>query len=70
MGVLAYVEPSGAPVLLCILANREPDVPTQSARRGDLSLAWWSRNGRNNLVSGHIPEERAVAPAQMIEKQV
>ena len=70
MGVLAYVDPSGAPVLLCILANGAPDAPTQSERRGDLSLAWWSRNGRSHLVIGHVPEERAVALAQMIEKQV
>jgi anti-sigma factor RsiW len=70
MGVLAYVDPLGAPVLLCILANGAPDAPTQSERRGDLSLAWWSRNGRSHLVIGHVPEERAVALAQMIEKQV
>ena len=69
MGVLAYVDPSGAPVLLCILANGAPDTPTGSERRGDLSLAWWSRNGRSHLVIGHVPEERAVALAQMIEKQ-
>ena len=70
MGVLAYVDPSGAPVLLCILANGAPDAPTHSERRGDLSLAWWSRNGRSHLVIGHVPEERAVTLAQMIEKRV
>jgi anti-sigma factor RsiW len=70
MGVLAYVDPLGAPVLLCILANGAPDAPTQSERRGDLSLAWWSRNGRSHLVIGHVPEERAVTLAQMIKKQV
>ncbi len=70
LGVIAYVDPSGAPVLLCILANGAPDAPTQSERRGDLSLAWWSRNGRSHLVIGHIPEERAVTLAQTIEKQV
>jgi anti-sigma factor RsiW len=70
MGVLAYVDPLGAPVLLCILANGAPDAPPQSERRGDLSLAWWSRKGRSHLVIGHVPEERAVALAQMIEKQV
>jgi hypothetical protein len=68
MGVLAYVDPLGAPVLLCILANGAPDAPTNQS--GDLLLAWWSRNGRSHLVIGHVPEERAVALAQMIEKQV
>jgi hypothetical protein len=70
MGVLAYVDPSGAPALLCNLANGAADGPTQSERRGDLSLAWWSRNGRSHLVIGHVLEERTAALAQMIEKQV
>ncbi len=70
LGVIAYVDPSGAPVLLCILANGAPDAPTQSERRGDLSLAWWARNGRSHLVIGHIGEERAVSLAQIIEKRV
>jgi anti-sigma factor RsiW len=70
LGVIAYVDPSGAPVLLCILADRAPDAPMRSERRGDLSLAWWSRSGRSHLVIGHIPEEQAVALAQTLEKRV
>ena len=64
MGVLAYVDASGAPVLLCILANGAPNMPTGSERRGDLSLAWWARDGRSHLVIGHIGEERALSLAQ------
>ena len=56
--------------LLCILANRAPDAPIRSERRDDLSLAWWSRSGRSHLVIGHIPEERAVALAQTLEKRI
>jgi hypothetical protein len=70
LAVIAYVDPSGAPVLLCILANNASDAPTRSERRGDLSLAWWSRSGRSHLVIGHLPEERAVALAGMLKKQV
>jgi anti-sigma factor RsiW len=70
LGVIAYVEPSGAPVLLCILANHAPDAPIRSERREDLSLAWWSRSGRSHLVIGHVSEERAVALAQTIEKRI
>jgi anti-sigma factor RsiW len=70
LGVIAYVDPSGAPVLLCILANRAPDAPTRSEQRDDLSLAWWSRRGRSHLVIGHLPEERAVALAQTLEKRI
>ena len=70
LAVIAYVEPSGAPVLFCIHANHAPDAPLRSERRGDLSLASWSRGGRGHLVIGHMPEQRAVALAQMLEKRV
>ncbi len=70
LGVVAYVDPSGAPVLLCIFANEAPDAPMRSERRDNLSLAWWSRGGRSRLVIGRIPEERAVALAQTLEKRI
>ena len=70
LGVIAYVDPSGAPVLLCILASRAPDAPIRSERRGDLALASWSDDGRSYLVIGRIPEERALALAEMLEKRV
>ena len=70
LGVIAYVDPSGAPVLLCILANGAPDGSTQSERRGDLSLAWWSRNGRSHLVIGRIGEDQALTLAQTLEKRI
>jgi anti-sigma factor RsiW len=70
LGVIAYVDPSGAPVALCIIANDAPDAPMRSERRDNLSLAWWSRGGRSRLVIGRIPEERAVALAQTLEKRI
>jgi anti-sigma factor RsiW len=70
LGVIAYVDPSGAPVLLCILAQPAPDAPIRSEVRDDLSLAWWSNSGRSHLVIGRIPVERAVALAQTLEKQI
>jgi anti-sigma factor RsiW len=70
LGVIAYVDPSGAPVLFCIHANHAPDAPMQSERRSNLSLAWWVRNGRGHLVIGRIPKERAVALAQTLEKRI
>ena len=70
LAVIAYVDSAGAPVLFCIHANRTPDAPLRSERRGDLSLASWSRGGRGHLVIGHMPEQRAVALAQMLEKRV
>ena len=70
LGVVAYVDPSGAPVALCIIANDAPDAPMRSERRDNLSLAWWSRGGRSHLVIGRIPEERAVALAQTLEKRI
>jgi len=70
LGVIAYVDPSGAPVALCIIANHAPDAPIRSERRDDLSLAWWSNSGRSHLVIGRIPVERAVALAQTLEKRI
>lgn len=70
LGVIAYVDPSGAPVLLCILADHAPDAPLRSERRDDLSLAWWSQSGRSHLVIGRIPEAHAVALAQTMEKRI
>jgi anti-sigma factor RsiW len=70
LGVIAYVDPSGAPVALCIIANDAPDAQIRSERRHNLSLAWWSRGGRSHLVIGHIPKERAVALAQTLERQI
>jgi hypothetical protein len=69
LGVVAYVDSSGAPVLLCIIANDAPDAPMLSERRDNLSLAW-SRGGRIRLVIGRIPEERAVALAQTLETPI
>ena len=70
LGVIAYVDPSGDPVLFCIIANRAPDTPMRSERRGDLSLGSWSSGRRSHLVIGRIPEERAVALARTLEKRV
>jgi anti-sigma factor RsiW len=70
LGVIAYVDAEGSPVLLCVIANHAPDAPIRSERRGDLSLAWWSRGGRSHLVIGHMTEERALALAQTLEKRV
>ncbi len=70
LAVIAYVDSSGTPVLLCVLANSAPDAPIRSERRGDLSLASWSDDGRSYLVIGRIPEERAVALAQILQPRV
>jgi anti-sigma factor RsiW len=39
-------------------------------QRGELSLASWSRAGRGYLVIGRIPEGRAVAFAETLEKRI
>lgn len=70
LAVIAYVDPSGAPVLLCVLANRAPEAPIRAERRGDLALASWSDDGRSYLVIGRIPKERAVALAQTLQPRV
>ncbi len=70
LGVIAYVDHQGTPVLLCVYASHAPDAPMGSERRGDLSLAFWSRGGRSYLVIGRMPTEQAVDLAQTLEKRV
>ena len=36
LGVITYVDPSGAPVLLCIIANHAPDAPIRSEGRATI----------------------------------
>jgi len=70
LGAIAYVDSAGEPVMLCVIANQAPDAPIRSERRGELSLASWSRGGRGHLVIGGIAQERAVAFAQTLEKRI
>ena len=71
LGVVAYVDPSGAPVLLCIIANGAPDAPDALERRDNLYRWLGGRvGGRSRLVIGRIPEERAVALAQTLETRI
>jgi anti-sigma factor RsiW len=70
LGAIAFVDAQGEPVLLCIIANGGADAPTRPERRGDLSLASWSRGGRGFLVIGRTPEERIAELARTLEKQI
>jgi anti-sigma factor RsiW len=70
LAAIADVDAEGSPVMFCIIANEAPDVPMRSEQRGELSLASWSRGGRGYLVIGRIPEERAVALAETLEKRI
>jgi len=56
--------------MFCIIANEAPAAPMRSERRGELSLASWSRGGRGYLVIGRIREGRALAFAETFEKRI
>lgn len=70
LAAIAYVDAEGSPVMFCIIANEALDAPMRLEQRGELSLASWSRGGRGYLVIGRIPEERAVAFAETLEKRI
>jgi anti-sigma factor RsiW len=70
LGVIAYVDPSGAPVVFCVFANGGADAPIRTEKRKQLSLANWSRGGRGFLVVGRKPMEQVAAWAQTLEKQI
>jgi anti-sigma factor RsiW len=66
LGEIAYVDPTGAPVLFCVTANGDADAPLRSEKRDQFSLASWSRNGRSYLVIGRMPEQRVAELAQTL----
>ena len=70
LAAIAHVDAEGSPVMFCIIANDARDAPMRSERRGELSLASWSRGGRGHLVIGRIPEERTAAFAETLEKRI
>jgi anti-sigma factor RsiW len=67
---IAYVDPKGAPVLFCIIANGAANAPTRAETRGDFSLADWSRGGHGFLVVGRMPKQQIAEWAQTLEKQI
>jgi anti-sigma factor RsiW len=70
LGVIAFVDDQGAPVLLCVIDNQAPDAPLRSERLGDLSLAYWYRGGRGYLVIARIPEARATELVGMLKERI
>ena len=58
LGEIAYVDSTGAPVLFCVIDNKEADAPLRSEKRDQFSLASWSRKGLSYVVIGRIPEQR------------
>ena len=67
---IAYVDATGAPVLFCVIANGAANAPTRTEKRGEFSLADWSRGGRGFLVIGRKPREQVAEWAQTLEKRI
>jgi anti-sigma factor RsiW len=70
LGAIAYVDPTGAPVLFCVFANGGADAPIRTEKRGEFSLADWSRGGRGFVVVARMPKERVAEWAQTLEKRI
>jgi anti-sigma factor RsiW len=70
LAAIAFVDANGEPVLICIIDNQAPDASLRSERRGELSLASWSRGGRGFLVAGRIPEKEAVELAGILKMRI
>jgi anti-sigma factor RsiW len=67
---IAYVDPKGAPVLFCIIANGAANAPTRTEKRGEFALADWSRGGHGFLIVGRMPQEQIAEWAQTLEKRI
>jgi anti-sigma factor RsiW len=70
LGEIAYVDPKGAPVLFCIIANGAANAQARTEKRGEFSLADWSRGGHGFLVVGRMPKEQIAEWAQTLEKRI
>jgi len=67
---IAYVDLTGEPVLLCVLAKAGADAPISVERRDGYALANWARAGRNYLVIGRLPEPRISDLARTLEARL
>ncbi len=70
LGEIAYVDDTDAPVVFCVIADERADAPIRTERRGEFSLAEWSRGGRGFLVVGRMPKERAAELAQTLQTRI
>jgi anti-sigma factor RsiW len=67
LGEMAYVDPTGAPVLFCVIHNGAADAPLHSEKRSEFALASWTRDGRGYLVIGRKPEQEVAELARTLE---
>ena len=70
LAAIAFVDPNGSPVLLCIIANGGADSGLRLETRDSLPLASWSRNGRGYVVIGRQPEQRIAEFARLLEQRI
>jgi anti-sigma factor RsiW len=70
LGAIAFVDPEGAPVLLCIINNGGKDSSLRLEKRNGLPLASWSREGRGFVVTGRQPEQRIAEFARLLEQRI
>ncbi len=67
---VAYVDPSGEPTLLCILAKGAANAPVSLETRGDYALATWARDGRQFLVIGRRQVARIAEFARALDARL
>jgi anti-sigma factor RsiW len=63
---VAYVDPSGEPVLLCVFGKGGADAEMRVERRGEYALANWTHGGRDFLVIGRLPDARVAEVARSL----
>jgi len=70
LGEIAYTDPTGAPVLVCVIVDKSASAPIRVERRDGFTLASWSRDGRGYLVIGRIAEQRAKDWARTLSARI
>jgi len=70
LGEIAYTDATGAPVLVCVIADKSATAPVRVEKREDFTLASWARDGRGYLVIGRISEQRAQELARVLSERI
>lgn len=70
LGQIAYTDPSGEPVALCILDEALPDEALKTEKRHGIAIAYWSKGGRGYLLAGRLPPDRLEAMAADVARRL
>jgi anti-sigma factor RsiW len=61
---VAYTDAKGDPAAFCVIANGDKPSPPRTERRGDVSYATWSKDGKSYMLVARMPEAQVAELAK------